>query len=73
MAQEWKYFGSPLRPCTEEVRYMENIVVEKFSETDNVDEEFKVQLCGVTPEIATMNWPAKTYVKAVEQSQEMIN
>ena len=68
VAQEWKYFGSPLRPCDEDVRYMEKIVAEKHSDLEDI----KVQLCGVTPEIAMIDWPAKASIKAVEQSQEMI-
>jgi hypothetical protein len=68
VAQEWQYFGSPLRPCDEDLRHMEQVVADKFSD----EETIRVQLCGVTPEIATMQWPANVHLKAVEQSQEMI-
>lgn len=68
VSQEWKYFGSPLRPCGEDVQYMEKIVAEKCSDQADI----KIQLCGVTPEIASMDWPTGAHVVAIEQSQEMI-
>lgn len=68
VAQEWKYFGPPLRPCDEDIHYMEKVVAERFAGTG----ELNVQLCGVTPEIAMMQWPSHTQLMAVEQSQEMI-
>jgi hypothetical protein len=68
VSQEWKHFGSPLRPCDEDIRHMEQIVAEKFADRNGI----VAQLCGVTPEIAGMEWPTDTYVVAIEQSQEMI-
>ena len=69
VATEWEYFGSPLRPCDKDIQFMEQVVAEKCNDKNNI----KVQLCGVTPEIATMDWPAGTYLEAIEQSQEMID
>lgn len=68
MAQEWKHFGAPLRPCSEDVRQMEKIIAEKYSG----DAGLRIQLCGVTPEIANMNWSVNSHLLAVEQSAEMI-
>ncbi|MDH5387464.1 MAG: hypothetical protein OEY06_03325 [Gammaproteobacteria bacterium] len=69
VATEWKCFGSPLRPCNEDVRYMEKVIADKYSDQENC----RVQLCGVTPEIVSIKWPDKAYISAVEQSQEMID
>lgn len=68
VAEEWKHFGSPLRPCDEDIQHMEKVIASEY----NTQQQIKAQLCGVTPEIASMNWPAGTYVTAIEQSQEMI-
>lgn len=68
VAQEWKHFGSPLRPCIEDIQHMEYVVANSCDTQHNI----KAKLCGVTPEIALMTWPAGTYLTAVEQSQEMI-
>jgi hypothetical protein len=68
VSQAWKYFGPPLRPCEEDVQYMQSVLLDKYGDQENI----KAHLCGVTPEIATMDWPAGTNLVAVEQSQEMI-
>lgn len=68
VAREWSHFGSPLRPCDEDTRYMAQVIVGHFGDKPDIN----ALLCGVTPEIARMSWPTGTFVTAVERSQEMI-
>jgi predicted dehydrogenase len=68
--KQWKHFGPPLRPGPEDIRVMEQQVrdwVER-STANHCD----VLLCGVTPEIASMDWPPDTRLWAVEKSLAMI-
>ncbi len=67
-AKQWKYFASPLRPETEDISYIKNIIFKKFSNRKKIN----IKLCGVTPELATIQWPPQTFLTAIEQSMEMI-
>jgi predicted dehydrogenase/SAM-dependent methyltransferase len=68
--KQWKHFGPPLRPCPEDIRVMENRVAQWMDETSA--NSCNVLLCGVTPEIVEMDWPAGTRLWAVEKSRAMI-
>lgn len=68
IARQWKHFGPPLRPCTEDIQIMEGAVATHCHGMDTIE----ARLCGVTPEIASMTWPSGTMLKAIERSQEMI-
>jgi hypothetical protein len=48
---------------------MEQVVAEECK----MRQDIRVQLCGVTPEIAAMSWPVNSQLVAIEQSQEMIS
>lgn len=68
--KQWKHFGPPLRPCPEDIRVMQGRVKQWFDETGA--SECRVLLCGVTPEIAGLDWPEGTRLWAVEKSRAMI-
>jgi predicted dehydrogenase len=68
--KQWKHFGPPLRPGPEDIRVMQEQAAAwvEQSSAGRCD----VLLCGVTPEIASMHWPAGTRLWAVEKSLAMI-
>jgi len=66
----WKYFGPPLRPCAQDIQSMEEQVARWHDA--HPGRRANVLLCGVTPEIARMRWPAGTRLWAVEKSRAMI-
>jgi len=68
--KQWKHFGPPLRPCPEDIKVMESHVTQWMD--DSSADNCNVLLCGVTPEIVEMNWPAGTRLWAVEKSRTMI-
>ena len=68
--KQWKHFGPPLRPCPEDIKVMENHVAQWMDESSA--DSCNVLLCGVTPEIVEMRWPAGTRLWAVEKSRAMI-
>lgn len=68
--RQWQHFGPPLRPSPEDIRIMEEQVARWSHEFGK--EGYTVLLCGVTPEIAGMNWPASIRLWAIEKSRAMI-
>jgi SAM-dependent methyltransferase len=71
LAHQWHLFAPPLRPCTEDVQVMTEAVARWSSNSSR--QGVSALLCGVTPEIANMDWPDATYLLAVEKSEEMIS
>ncbi len=69
IARDWKHFGPPLRPSAADVARFEELA---RSEAKRRGGALSALLCGVTPEIAGMAWPAGARLTAVEQSPEMI-
>lgn len=65
-AHAWQHFGSPLRPCSEDVQWMERTLSEL------VPLHQRGILMGVTPELAHMTWPSGTRLVAVDQCADMI-
>lgn len=65
-ARTWQHFGSPLRPCVEDVCWMEQALRSIHPEIR------QAILLGVTPELAHMQWPNSCRVLAVDQNSEMI-
>jgi len=65
-AATWQHFGSPLRPCDADVRWVESAL---HAIQPGVEQAV---LLGVTPELANMQWPASARVLAVDQNPEMI-
>lgn len=66
-ARQWRHVGLPLRPSPDDVRIMQNLI-------RSLDPgRFKrALLFGVTPELATMDWPDGTRLLAVDRSEGMI-
>ena len=69
-AHHWQHYGSPLRPCAADIRAMEELV--RRWHPQRRARTLKALLCGVTPEIATMDWPEGTELLAVDKSRPMI-
>lgn len=65
-ARTWQHFGSPLRPCAEDVQWMEQAL---HAIRPGVAQAV---LLGVTPELAQMRWPSSCALLAVDQNADMI-
>ena len=68
-ARSWRHFGPPLRPSGPDVAQFEALARGEAARRGGA---LSAVLCGVTPEIAGMAWPAGTSLTAVEQSVEMV-
>ena len=56
-ARRWQHFGPPLRPLPIDVAVVENLAEQRPSPfPGTVCRPF----CGVTPELAAMQWPERT-------------
>ena len=69
-AQQWSLIGPPLRPSGQDISLLEQAVT-AWSASNGITAP-RALLCGVTPEIARMRWPAGTRLTAVDRSQAMI-
>lgn len=71
-AEQYGLLDSPLRPCGEDVRIIEEMIA---AETDlfGAGEKKRVWLLGITPEIATAHWPQDVDLFAVERVGAMID
>jgi len=63
-ARSWALLGPPLRPSPEDVATYERVVAGRVAP--------RALLLGVTPELATMTWPAGTALTAIDRSPTMI-
>jgi SAM-dependent methyltransferase len=69
-AYHWEHYGPPLRPAADDVRTIEALVA-AHAGTGGARPR-RALLLGVTPEIATMAWPAAIELLAVDRSPLMI-
>lgn len=69
-ARQWSLIGPPLRPAAADIRLLETAGQDWRSRTAVAAP--RALLCGVTPEIARMRWPAGTRLIAVDHSRPMI-
>jgi SAM-dependent methyltransferase len=69
-ARQWALIGPPLRPAAEDVAIAERAVAEWAAASRRAP---RALLLGVTPELATMRWPAGTRLLAVDRSAAMID
>lgn len=69
-ARQWQWMGSPLRPDPQDVRIVERALADWHAVT-GVSQP-RALLMGVTPELATLRWPAGTRLTAVDHSLAMI-
>ena len=71
IAPSWDSYSSPARPCNEDLgAYLRFAAT--YSDTPPAATIAALML-GVTPEIATMAWPAGTVVTGVDKSEGMVN
>jgi SAM-dependent methyltransferase len=70
VAYHWDKWGPPLRPCAEDLSLMREAMADWHAETRV--EKPRVFLCGVTPEIVTMDWPFPIELLAMDQAQSMV-
>ena len=71
VASHWDDWGSPLRPCAEDLHRMRDALQRWLAK--NPVERLQVFLCGVTPEIVTMSWPCPIELISMDQAQRMID
>lgn len=71
-ADQWSAFGSPLRPCAEDLALFECLLREGTDLLEAADQQ-RVWLLGVTPEIATATWIEDLDLVAVERVSAMID
>lgn len=69
-ARQWDLIGVPLRPAPEDITWLEGQVA-AWQAAQGVAAP-QALLCGVTPEIARMRWPAQTRLTAFDHAQAMI-
>jgi SAM-dependent methyltransferase len=69
-AQQWQFIGSPLRPAPEDVKAFERLVAESLS--NGGPRPRRAALLGVTPELATMDWPVGTQLVAFDRCPGMV-
>lgn len=70
-AERFALLDSPLRPCAEDIRIIEEMLAAE-PEVFGAGSKKRVWLLGVTPEIATARWPLEVELIAVERVQAMI-
>jgi hypothetical protein len=69
-AYHWHEYGSPLRPSADDVAAIEALV--RNGHGDTGPRPLSALLLGVTPEIATMAWPPRTELLAIDRSRPML-
>jgi len=67
VASAWRHFGPPLRPCNEDIEIFRGFAA-KYSGASASE----ALLLGVTPEIASMEWPRPCRLTAIDRSAEMV-
>lgn len=71
-AEQWALLGSPLRPCAEDIRIIDEMIAAE-PELFGSAAKKRAWLLGVTPEIVTACWPPGVKLVAVERVQAMID
>ena len=77
IASNWDDWGPPLRPSAEDLRIMRAAVVRWHADgpvrgDDGAPRQVRVFLCGVTPEIAAMDWPFPIDLVGMDQAESMV-
>jgi len=73
IAQVYHQTQSPLHPCAEDISIMERFVARGVAALHPPPANPPALLLGVTPAIATMQWPAGTTLLAVDSSAGMLD
>ena len=71
-AEQFALLGSPLRPCAEDVRIIEEMLAAEPAVFGTTARK-RAWLLGVTPEIAMLRWPLEVDLLAVERVRAMID
>jgi SAM-dependent methyltransferase len=73
-ARQWQHVGPPLRPAREDVALFETLATESLRGRAGLagDVRSRAVLLGVTPELASMRWPAGTRLTSVDRCAAMI-
>jgi SAM-dependent methyltransferase len=69
-AAQWHLVGAPLRPSVEDVAIVAEHAAHLARARD--DRAIRALILGVTPELATLPWPAETSLVGVDRSAAMI-
>jgi len=69
-ARQFDGYGPPLRPCPEDISILQAIIAEWNGEGRG--ERKRILLCGVTPEIVTMDWPFPIELVGMDQAESMV-
>ena len=70
VAHHWDDWGPPLRPCDEDLHITQRVLAGWHAR--NRVEKASVFLCGVTPEIVTMDWPFPVELVGMDQAESMV-
>ncbi len=70
LSRRWDELGSPVRPAPEDTAILERFAAEACA--GGGPDPRRVLILGVTPEIATMRWPERVRVLALDSSEAMI-
>ena len=70
ISQRWHKIGRPQRPSRQDIELLQCLVAESVACTQRSNP--RALMLGVTPEIATMRWPAGTRILALDASPGMI-
>lgn len=65
-----QHIGSPLRPVLEDLQFLQVLLDRWFFRTSR---PLRVLILGVTPEYYHFPWPAKTELRAIDKTREMID
>jgi hypothetical protein len=66
----WRYVRPPLRPDASDVAAVRRVALRRADELSG--NRMRTLLLGVTPEIANLDWPTGTELRAIDRSPEMI-
>ncbi len=70
IARRWHLVGPPLRPGNADITLFEEIIRRRASD---LARPLRGLILGVTPELANLDWPADTELKALDGSGEMVS
>lgn len=70
LSHRWDDLGPPIRPALEDNELLHRLVREELAASGRPHP--RALLLGVTPEIATMSWPAGTRLLALDSSEAMV-
>ena len=70
LSRRWNEMGPPVRPARQDTDLLQRVTDQALADAGRAAP--RVLVLGVTPEIATMRWPARTRLLALDSSEAMI-